>query len=476
MSNLIEGHAALLGLMPQPGFKSLGKTGLWCHPLGFGSYRVEKEDPSHEAALRAYLMRGGNLIDTSANYTDGGAEYTIGRVLHGMDRSAVILVTKAGYIQGDNMRLAQRYNFPEVVKYGPGLWHCIHPEFLSTQIERSCLRMGVATIDVFLLHNPEYFLMAAAKRGLTPADHDEFYRRICAAFAFLETQVAAGVIRFYGISSNHFPLPVTDPTHVSLARCLAQAESITAEHHFRVVQFPLNLLETGAVAEVNNDGHTALEFCAAKGLGALANRPLNAFAQQHLVRLADFVPPGEQVSLDSLAQMLLPLREHEALLKSDFGLPLMSGKGLADWLLQLAPRLDSPLIWEQNAYRLVISPVQQWMGQLAPPSHRETAFWSWRERFIELAHDALVSVANFAAAQAQPQSDEIRRRLRALGYADEGQTLSQMAINTLRSLSDLSCVLVGMRQEKYVTDAMGVLQMPLVDGMSILKRLATTSL
>jgi aryl-alcohol dehydrogenase-like predicted oxidoreductase len=476
MSHRIEGHALPAGVTPPPGFKPLGTTGLWCHPLGFGSYRVEEDEPSHEAALRAYLERGGNLIDTSANYTDGGAERTIGRVLRETDRSAVILVTKAGYIQGDNMRLAQSRNFPEVVRYGPELWHCIHPEFLATQIERSRERMGVATLDVCLLHNPEYFLMACAKRGITAADHEAFYRRIREAFAFLENQVAAGAIRFYGISSNHFPLPADDPTHVNLARCLAQAESVTPNHHFRVVQFPLNLLETGAVTEINNDDLTPLEFCATHGLGTLANRPLNAFARQRLVRLADFIPPGSQMVLDDLSQRLSPLRDHEALLVADFGLPLMSGKGLADWLLQLAPRLDSPLVWEQNAYRLVIAPVQQWLGQLAPPSRQKAAFQSWRERFIELANDALACVAHFAAAQAQPQSDEIRQRLRAFGYADDGQTLSQMAINTLRSLPNLSCVLVGMRQEAYVTDALGVLDLPPVDGVSILRQSATIQL
>jgi len=475
MSNQIQGYAQQGDVTPPPSFKPLGTTGLWCHPLGFGCYRIEEDNPSHEAALRAYLEQGGNLIDTSANYTDGGSERTIGRIVREIDRSAVILVTKAGYIQGDNMRLAQSRKFPEVVKYGPGLWHCIHPEFLATQIERSRERMGVATLDIFLLHNPEYFLMACAKRGITAADHEAFYRRIREAFAFLENQVAAGVIRFYGISSNHFPLPADDPTHVSLARCLSEAESVTPNHHFRVVQFPLNLFETGAVTEINNNGLTTLEFCAAHGLGTLANRPLNAFARQRLVRLADFIPPGSQVSLDDLSQQLSPLREHEALLAADFGLPLMFGKGLADWLLQLAPRLDLPLVWEQNAYRLVIAPVQQWLGQLTASPRQEAAFQSWRERFIELANDALTLVARFAAAQAQPRSDEIRQQLYRFGYTGEGQTLSQMAINTLRSLPNLSCVLVGMRQVEYVTDALGVLRVPMVNGASILRQWATAS-
>ena len=115
------------------------------------------------------------------------------------------MVTKGGYIQGQNMALAQQRNFPEVVEYGPGISHCIHPEFLETQIERSCRRLGRDYIDVYLLHNPEYFLEDAShRRQLTAADHDEFYRRIREAFRYLEAKVAAGVIGWYGHQLKQF--------------------------------------------------------------------------------------------------------------------------------------------------------------------------------------------------------------------------------------------------------------------------------
>jgi aryl-alcohol dehydrogenase-like predicted oxidoreductase len=122
-------------------FRPLGSTGLHCHQLGFGCYRVVKGNAGHEAALRRYLEQGGNLIDTSANYGDGASEELVGEVLRDWPREKVILVTKGGYIQGQNMALAQQRRFPEVVEYGPGIWHSIHPEFLETQIELSCARL-----------------------------------------------------------------------------------------------------------------------------------------------------------------------------------------------------------------------------------------------------------------------------------------------------------------------------------------------
>src|SRR3990167_1549006 len=98
--------------------RPLGSTGLECHPLGFGCYRVMEGNATHEAALRMYLERGGNLIDTSTNYGDGRSEQLVGKVLQDVPRDQAILVTKGGYIQGQNLALAMERKFPEVVEYG----------------------------------------------------------------------------------------------------------------------------------------------------------------------------------------------------------------------------------------------------------------------------------------------------------------------------------------------------------------------
>ena len=69
---------------------------------------------------------------------------------------------KSDIIQGQNLKLAEAkeksgHPYPNVVKYGEGIWHCIHPEFLADQLTLSLDRLGLATLDLCLLHNPEYF-------------------------------------------------------------------------------------------------------------------------------------------------------------------------------------------------------------------------------------------------------------------------------------------------------------------------------
>ena len=66
------------------------------------------------------------------------------------------------------------------------MWHCIHPEFLADQLTRSLSRLGIETLDVCLLHNPEYYLLDAHERshGTLERRRDEFYRRLGESFAF----------------------------------------------------------------------------------------------------------------------------------------------------------------------------------------------------------------------------------------------------------------------------------------------------
>src|SRR6478735_8709175 len=189
--------------------RELADSGLFVSGIGFGSYRIDDQHPEHRVALEHALRSGINLIDTASNYADGRSERLIGEVLldlndkQELERAEVVLVTKIGYVQNQNHQLANARKavgkpFPEMVEYGEGLWHCIHPEWIADQLTRSLERLGVQTVDVLLLHNPEYFLADAAKRGQGPLAtvRDEFYRRLEQAFRHLETEVERGRIAY----------------------------------------------------------------------------------------------------------------------------------------------------------------------------------------------------------------------------------------------------------------------------------------
>src|SRR5262245_12576685 len=453
-------------------FRPLGSTGLQCHPLGFGCYRIADGNAEHEAALRNYLDRGGNLVDTSANYTDGQSEILVGKVARSYARDRVIVVTKAGYIQGQNMRLAESRSFPEVVKYAVGTWHCIHPEFLETQIAFSSQRLELETIDVFLLHNPEYFLSHQAhQKTLDPADHAEFYRRMGQAFRFLEEQARRGRIRWYGVSSNNFGLSLAQPEKTSVEQCLAEAERITTEHHFRVVQLPINLYESGGALMRGDSGETVLEFCQRSGIGVLANRPLNAFSDNRLIRLADFAKPGESApGRSELIALLNPLRQHEQTLATALGVPSIAGRGagLTDMLEQIVPQVSSVDHWEQVVARHVIAPMQQWIEENGRKYGNNVLWGSWLQEFFPLLHATFEEVERYVQAQQQSKSDAVRTKLYRAGYPESAATLSQISLKLLMDLPGLSCTLLGMRRTAYVADAFQSLHLPSVEALPVL--------
>lgn len=482
-------HAAGLGAAA---FRPLGRTGCTVSALGFGAYRVEEAHAGHREALARALARGINLMDTSSNYTDGGSESAIGSLLNGRDpsaRRAVVVVTKVGYVQGQNMRLAREaaaegHPFPEMVEYHPQCWHCIHPVFLEDQLERSLARLGLEAVDAYLLHNPEYFFSDWAHRnprGDLGAARTEFYRRCQAAFEWMEWQAAAGRIGWYGVSSNTFGHPAGHPEFVSLQALLdAAAEAARmvhgagAESRFAVVQCPLNLHEPGPALERNQpDGATVLDLARRAGLAVLVNRPLNALDGGKLIRLAD--APGARPEWGGeLEQALARLETAERGFAGRF-------RGEIEHLLppnthpldpfhwsgafrNLPPGLREQEAWIQVLHETVYPQIErnaQAVAAALPGAARRQAFAEWfREyaRAVELCAELLgEGLGRFRAEESRAVLARLEPLLPA---ALRGKPLSQLALGVVLSLPGVTCVLNGMRRTAYVEDSLGALALP----------------
>lgn len=277
------------GLFKESWYKSIPSLNINVSRLGFGTYRVHYKVREHVDALREAIISGVNVIDTSTNYGDGASEILVGNVIkeliesHRLFRDEVIVITKAGYIQGKNLKLLLEKKFPETTKMSDELYHCIHPEFLETQIEFSLNRMGLKTIDVFLLHNPEYYLKVYG-------DKKVYLKRIENAFHFLESLRSRNIIKYYGISSNTFVEPPSHREHTSLIDILKISKNLDG---FKVIQFPANLLETGYIEKYYNE-QSLLDIAQNHKLWTLANRPFNAIYNNKLYRFARMtVEPDE---------------------------------------------------------------------------------------------------------------------------------------------------------------------------------------
>jgi aryl-alcohol dehydrogenase-like predicted oxidoreductase len=486
---MLQGHAtaeataAYAAAHPEINYRPLGETGLLVSPAGFGTYRVDVHSHVFHEALELALRDGINLIDTSANYADGSSEELTGTVvrrLHeegSVPREAVVVASKGGYIQGQNYQISQQrraggQEWPDLVPYTPGLEHCIHPDFLQDQLARSLQRLQLATLDGYLLHNPEYYLSWARREGKgLRAAREEYARRIALAFAHLEAEVGRGRIRWYGISSNSFPSPASDPAHTSLAEVWDLAEQLGTGHHFRAIQLPMNLLETGAATEKNQPGgESVLEFARARVLAVLINRPLNAIQEERLQRLADVTIEGEPEPVRADAAVAR-LRRREERFRDEILPELPAPSSMAQQLLTVFSvgqlleerwqQFDSYQNWLEVQTQVLVPRVQRGVDYLSRQADLPPEAGNWIGRYVIAMNEALRAVTFVYQAKGAEAAAAIREQA-AAADADwaEAPTLSQMALRALRSTAGVTSVLVGMRHKSYVEDVLEELRRP----------------
>ena len=150
-------------------YRELGRTGWQVSEVSFGAWAIgsawgKVDDSDSLRALHTAVDLGVNFIDTADVYGDGHSERLIGRLLK--ERSETIYVaTKAG--RRLNPHTADGYN----------------AENLTAFVERSLKNLDVEALDLVQLHCPPT---------------EVYYRP--EVFGALDDLVAAGKIRYYGVS------------------------------------------------------------------------------------------------------------------------------------------------------------------------------------------------------------------------------------------------------------------------------------
>lgn len=161
----------------------LGTSSLWSSRLAYGCWRSAgtwnpaEVTPEGEATGRRGIVAayeaGYTLFDNADIYCRGVCERLLGSVLREVSgmRQRVLVATKCGIrFAGDpRPESPQRYDFSG--------------EYIVSACEQSLKRLGIETIDLYMLHRPDYL-----------ANPHE----IAGAFAQLQD---AGKVRFFGVSN-----------------------------------------------------------------------------------------------------------------------------------------------------------------------------------------------------------------------------------------------------------------------------------
>src|SRR5215217_2569945 len=218
------------------------QQGLVLSSIGIGTYLGNPDEDTDlryaNAVVRAVQL-GCNVIDSAANYRFQRSERSIGQALktlageHGFARDELVICTKGGYLpfDGSPPRNVREYVNETFVKPGiasfddiVGGSHCMTPAYLQNQLEQSLRNMGVESVDVYYIHNPESQLDYVGER--------EFYDRLKLAFERLEQNRADGKLAHYGVATwNGFRVAPNSSDHHSLGRMVEIAREIGGDSH-----------------------------------------------------------------------------------------------------------------------------------------------------------------------------------------------------------------------------------------------------
>jgi aryl-alcohol dehydrogenase-like predicted oxidoreductase len=264
--------------------------GLWLSSIGLGTYlgdADEETDRKYIEATKRALSSGINVIDSAINYRHQRSERAVGRALGALvadgtiNREEVILATKGGFLNfdGDEPDNPEEYFTKTLIDPGflrpqdvVASCHAMSPDFIAHEIATSRANLGVETIDIYYLHNPE--------TQLSQVNWDEFSRRLRAAFALLEKAVNDQHIHVYGTATwNGYRGGSGSSGSMSLVDTLRIAEEVGGpHHHFRAIQLPFNMAMpealTGSTQEFECKRVPALHVARAYGLMVFASASL----------------------------------------------------------------------------------------------------------------------------------------------------------------------------------------------------------
>jgi aryl-alcohol dehydrogenase-like predicted oxidoreductase len=235
------------------------REGLYLSSIGIGTYlgnANESTDVAYTDAVVRAVQLGANVIDSASNYRFQRSERSIGDALktltteHDFTREELVICTKGGYLpfDGGPPYDMEKYVEETFVKTGiatydeiVGRSHCMTPAFLENQLDQSLKNLGVSTVDVYYIHNPE--------SQLGYVSETDFYYRLQKAFKQLEQSRSEGKLRYYGVATwNGFRNQPDALGYHSLERMVELARETGGDQHgFRFIQLPLNLAMPEAI-------------------------------------------------------------------------------------------------------------------------------------------------------------------------------------------------------------------------------------
>jgi len=236
--------------------RRLGRTALEVTALGFGAapiggFRAAMPERAAIAVVEEAWAQGVRLFDTSPFYGYGRSELRVGAALRDQPRDAYLLSTKIGRVMRP---LRPGETEPPGMRRGglPGFVPSFDYSYdgVMRSVEQSCLRLGLARIDILLIHDID--LWSVGDRDLLEA---RFRTAMDSGYRALDELRRAGVIGAIGCGLNETEM------------CLRFARA--GDFDCMLLAGRYTLLEQGALDEL-------FPLCAARGMSIILGGPFNS--------------------------------------------------------------------------------------------------------------------------------------------------------------------------------------------------------
>lgn len=468
----IQGHATAIGTQAVAQthaalpYAPLADTGLLVSRAGWRSQHPITPPETQATLLNHALAQGVNLVDTSK--IEGEIEI-VGA------REGLILLGRVGYVQGEvyewvAARKDEGRPFPNIVKFSQETDHCIHPDFLGAFLTRRLETLNLAALDGVLLHNPELYLQWADRVGMPLREAQRtYYQRIKAAFEHLEQEVAAGRLQFYGISSNALTIRRDNPAFTSLSAILESGNY----PHFKLVELPLNLLETEAVTQINqpNGVDNVLDTAQKAGLAVLVKRPLNARQGETRLHLVDILPPDYPATPEEVSTMVDTLIALESEFRTDI-LPVLALDTDAQAGLQNKLHIGHMLQgkwggfsgywnWLDIRSYFILPEAQSAVQALQAIPKPPFTLPGWLNIYVEQVNQLLAALTAFYQEQAYDKVKRIHEQAMACDAEWTGDSMMKTAVIVLLSTTPITSLMLDTTQPAELDTILSALNHPI---------------
>lgn len=250
--------------------------------VGMGLRGMSRYRNSNLMVLNSVLKSQINVFETSPDETDGEDEWLLGETLsrlseaEPLDRNDLFIITRGGWVQGRSLRIAEelvkRGNLQkEIYQLDSDIKLCISPKFLKDQIERSLYRIGVESLDLYLIRLPVFF-------------EEGVLSYIYKSLEFLEEQCAEGKIKSYGLSIFELKDKETNFANFPLKKIF---DELKGAKNFQAIEVAGNFVNR-KVFELEEGNENFVQKAKKLGLKVLVGSPFKAQVENKNIWLADY--------------------------------------------------------------------------------------------------------------------------------------------------------------------------------------------